>query len=358
MRIGIFHTTLPEPGRKPGGVEVYVERLARRLAGRGHSVKVFSFTPAPADAPYEHVRLRPSLMARSRAARLLVAPILLNRLDTSDLDVLHLHGDDWFLLWRRIPTVRTFHGSSLYESRTATSLKRRLSQALVYPLELLASRLATRSYAVAPGMPQLYRLHGLLHCGVDAGSNGSVSRSETPSVLFVGTWEGRKRGRLLAELFEREVRPRVPDAELWLVTDRGEQAAGVQVIHAPSDAELAELFERAWVFCLPSEYEGFGIPYIEAMSHGAAVVATANPGARYVLEEGRSGITVTDGELGGALVNVLTDEALRQRLVEAGARRAREFSWDSSLDAHAQAYETAISAWRERRGRAARRLHR
>ncbi|HKN94507.1 MAG TPA: glycosyltransferase family 4 protein [Thermoleophilaceae bacterium] len=357
MRIGIFHTTLPEPGRKPGGVEVYVERLARRLAGRGHRVKVFSFTAAPADAPYEHVKLRPSLMARSRAARLLVAPILLNRLDTADLDVLHLHGDDWFLLRRRLPTVRTFHGSSLYESRTATSLKRRLSQALVYPLELLASRLATRSYAVAPGMPRLYRLHGMLHCGVDS-SNGSLGRSETPSVLFVGTWEGRKRGRLLAELFEREVRPRVPDAELWLVADRGEPAAGVQVIRAPSDAELAELFERAWVFCLPSEYEGFGIPYIEAMSHGAAVVATANPGARYVLEEGRSGMTVTDGELAGALVEVLTDEALRRRLVEEGARRAREFSWDSSLASHEAAYEAAIAAWRAGRGRAARRFRR
>jgi glycosyltransferase involved in cell wall biosynthesis len=324
-------------------VEVYVERLARRLSDRGHAVKVFSFTPAPPGAPYEHVQLRPGLMARSKPARLLLAPFFLNRLDTSDLDVLHLHGDDWFFFRRRLPTVRTFHGSSLYEARTATSLKRRLSQALVYPLELLASRLATRSYAVAPGMPKAYRLHGMLHCGVDAGLGGSAARSESPSVLFVGTWEGRKRGRLLAELFAREVRPRVPEAELWLVSDRAEPGPGVRVIGRPSDAELAELYERAWVFCLPSEYEGFGIPYIEAMSHGAAVVASANPGAKYVLEEGKAGLTVGDAELGQAIVSVLTDEPLRRRLVEAGARRAPAFSWDASLDAHEAAYGEAVA---------------
>lgn len=346
MKIGIFHTTLPEQGRKPGGVEVYVERLARRLATRGHHVKVFSFTPGPPDAPFEHVQLRPRWIATRKPARLLAAPLLLNRVDTSGLDVLHLHGDDWFLLRRRLPTVRTFHGSALFEARTATSLKRRFSQALVYPLELLASRLATRSYAVAPGMPRLYRLNGMLHCGVDAASNAPSARSESPSVLFVGTWHGRKRGSLLADRFARDVRPRVPDAELWLVSDHGEPGAGLRLIERPSDTELERLYERAWVFCLPSVYEGFGIPYIEAMSHGAAVVTTPNPGASYVLEG--AGLTVSDAELGGAIVDILTNEELRRRLVEAGRERARAFSWDASLDAHETAYEEAAAAWRRR----------
>ena len=48
---------------------------------------------------------------------------------------------------------------------------------------------------------------------------------------------------------------------------------------------LIELYQQAWLFCLPSSYEGFGVPYIEAMSCGTPVVATPNAGAREVLEE-------------------------------------------------------------------------
>ena len=58
---------------------------------------------------------------------------------------------------------------------------------------------------------------------------------------------------------------------------------------ALSDADLIAAYQRAWVFCLPSDYEGFGIPYAEAMSCGLPVVATRNLGARYVTDEGRAG---------------------------------------------------------------------
>ena len=41
-----------------------------------------------------------------------------------------------------------------------------------------------------------------------------------------------------------------------------------------SDAELVDLYRSSWLFCLPSSYEGFGIPYAEAMANGCPVVAT------------------------------------------------------------------------------------
>jgi len=348
MRIGIFHSTLPENSRKPGGVEVFVHRLSQRLAMRGHHVHVFSFSPPPADAQYQHSRpLGPRTPTKLR--RMTTIPWNLNKLDTAGLDILHLHGDDWFFVRRDLPTIRSFYGSALYEARYATRWRRRTSQTVIFGLELLAARLATRSYSVGPGWPRLYRLSGVLDCGVELNEKSQHGRSKAPSLLFVGTWEGRKRGRFLYEVFSREVRTRLPDAELWMVSDEGFSGDGVTWIRRPSDEQLAQLYCRAWAFCLPSTYEGFGIPYIEAMAYGTPVVASPNVGARYVLNGGHTGLIIDDTKLGDALVRILSDAQLRSRLTQAGHTRANDFGWELVLDAHENAYRETLAAGVNRR---------
>lgn len=345
MRIGLFQRSLPEPDRKPGGVEVFVERLAGKLVERGHAVTVFSFVPAPAGAPFRYVRLEPAWAGRNRLAHLSVVPVVLNRIDTSALDVLHLHGDDWFFFRRRLPTVRTFHGSALLEARSAARWRRRLSQLAVFPLELMSSRLATASYSVAPGMPPGYRLRGTLGLGIDL-PNEDISRPDPPIILFVGTWTGRKRGRFLYETFKSYVQPRVPSAELWLVSDAAPvNTKGVRWLPRPTDTELSDLYRRAWVLCLPSTYEGFGMPYLEAMAHATPVIASPNTGSRFISDSGRAAWLAPDDSLGPSLVRLLGDSRARRRLAEAGRDRARAFSWDQMLDLHERAYELAISRW-------------
>jgi glycosyltransferase involved in cell wall biosynthesis len=117
----------------------------------------------------------------------------------------------------------------------------------------------------------------------------------------------------------------------------------------PTDAELLELYKRAWAFCLPSAYEGFGMPYAEAMAVGTPVVATPNPGARYVLDDGRAGLIVDEHALGYTLVELLTNLSLRSRLAAAGRKRVQEFSWTSVVRAHEHAYAEAIRDWDRRR---------
>ena len=341
MKVGIFHATLPEPGRKPGGVEQHVHRLAQELARAGHEVTVLSLTAAPADALYRHRILRSP--GKGEIARLTAVPILLNWADTSDMEVLHLHGDDWFYFRRRLPTVRTFHGFALEEARHATRLRRRARLGVTYPLEVLASRLATASYGGGEATVPGYRLDGVLSYAVHS-PDGAAAKSELPSVLFVGTWEGRKRGRFLRDAFEQHVLPVHPRAELWMVSDHCEPSPNVRWFQAPSDAELLGLFERAWAFCLPSTYEGFGIPYVEAMAAGTPVVATPNVGSRMILEDGKHGLMVADDELGPALARVLGEPELRAHFIEAGRRRKLDFTWKRVVEAHEAAYRAAISA--------------
>lgn len=342
----MFSSSLPEPGRKPGGVDVLVERLVAQLVRRGHEVRTYSYSPPPDGFAGRHEQLRPPSLAHRRLGRLIIVPALLNGLDTRGLDVLHLHGDDWFYVRRRLPTVRTFYGSALEEARSATRWRRRASQAAVFGLELIAARLATATYGLIPGDGSRYGERGALGCGVDPPPDPAPDRSAAPTVLFVGTWEGRKRGRFLAEVFTSHVLPVLPDAQLWMVSDTVCPGPGIRAYQCPSDAELLDLYRRAWAFCLPSTYEGFGIPYLEAMSAGTPVVATPNPGARHLLDGGRAGELVADPDLGGALVRVLSDPEYRQRLAERGRERAREFTWTAVVDAHERAYDDAIGRWR------------
>jgi glycosyltransferase involved in cell wall biosynthesis len=339
----MFHSRLPEEGIKPGGVSVFVHRLANALVQRDHDVTMFTHGGAPFDAAYGHRRLRPFRGADHRLSRQYVAPWLLNvRPFRSGYDVVHLHGDDWFYLRRQLPTVRTFYGSALYEALTATSTKRRVNQLVTFGLELTSRSLADAVYAIGTDSRAMYRADGILGTGVEVDPAGDAERHPTPVILFVGTWEGRKRGALLRDRFRDVIRPAVPDAELWMVADRAEEGDGVRWFHAPSDEELSALYRRAWAFCLPSRYEGLGMPYLEAMAHGVPVVASPNPGAQDVLGAGRWGRIVEDDQLGPALLELLTDPDLRRSLSDLGRERARDFAWDRVIADHEAAYALAI----------------
>lgn len=342
MRIGLFNADLPAPGRKPGGVSVLVHRLANALSMRGHAVWVYSYSPAPPERQYDHVQLHPARLAHSRLGRMFVVPFLLNGLRTDDLDVLHLYGDDWFFVRRRVPTLRTFSGSALYEAQSADRLRRKVSQYATFPLELLASRLATSAYGLGPGVPAVYKTSGELDIGFTPPKLNGQARSPSPAILFVGSWSGRKRGSLIFEAFVSAVRPALPEAELWMVSDDSLSAPGVRHIVTPADDELAALYQRAWVFCLPSTYEGFGMPYLEAMSYGTPVVASPNPGALHVLGNSGAGISVPDKHLGSTLVRVLEDARWRSDMGRAATARAGDFSWERVTSEHEAAYEAAI----------------
>ena len=105
------------------------------------------------------------------------------------------------------------------------------------------------------------------------------------------------------------------------------------------DSQLAALYRRAWLCVSPSSYEGFGLPYIEAMACGTAVVATPNPGSREVLGDAHPACLPADEAFGQTVLELLANERARRALEVDGLARARRFSLSTMLDRYEALFE-------------------
>jgi glycosyltransferase involved in cell wall biosynthesis len=121
----------------------------------------------------------------------------------------------------------------------------------------------------------------------------------------------------------------------------------VTTITGVSDAELASLYSRAEVAVVPSLYEGFSLPAIEAMSCGVPVVATTGGALPEVIgESGKTGVLVTPDDpeaLVVAIRGLLDDPAARARLGAAGRQRVMErFTWEVTARGTAACYDAIL----------------
>jgi glycosyltransferase involved in cell wall biosynthesis len=145
---------------------------------------------------------------------------------------------------------------------------------------------------------------------------------------------------------------RVPDARLVVMGSGPDRArldtlarrTGVEgavefLGHVPL-AEKARRMGEAWVLVQPSPKEGWGLTVVEAGACGTAVVAADSPGLRDSVRRDVTGLLVPYGDeaaLAEALVRVLTDSSVRERLAAGGLEWSARFTWPDcakrSLDA-------------------------
>jgi glycosyltransferase involved in cell wall biosynthesis len=167
-------------------------------------------------------------------------------------------------------------------------------------------------------------------------------RRRTPYFLFLGTIEPRKNLEVLLDAW-REVR-RLHSIDLVLAGRRRAdvpeiaEEPGLRLAGEVADTELAALYSGALALVYPSLYEGFGLPVLEAMQCGAAVIAS-----RAVREAAGDAALYADtlGELVAAMTRVAAGGDLAADLRERSLARAREFSWDRTAKLTRQVYEEA-----------------
>ena len=204
-----------------------------------------------------------------------------------------------------------------------------------------------------------------IHHGVDhaVASDDDVARTvealgiaDRPFVYWAGTLEPRKDVGVLVDAFARvvarlDVPHRLvlggPDGWLDGAGDAATRAAalGDRVrFTGPVDADrLRALYRGAEVFALPSRHEGFGMPVVEAMAQGTAVLASDLPVLREVGGAAARYAPVGDADAwADALGALLTDDAARASLGAAGTAHAAGFTWERSAREHLAVYRSVI----------------
>ena len=172
-------------------------------------------------------------------------------------------------------------------------------------------------------------------------------------ILFVGTISPRKNLSTLLKGFGRLLDQIKSDTRLVLVGSRGwrsemilEEIKNRSLTHMVSHLEgisnetLAHLYSAAGVLVLPSYYEGFGLPAVEAMACGCPVIASDRGALPEVVVD--AGLLLDPEDVDawvGAIESVLGDETLREHLIAAGKNQVKNYSWKATARKTLELYE-------------------
>jgi len=195
-------------------------------------------------------------------------------------------------------------------------------------------------------------------CGLDHERyHPGGEKTPHPSVLYVGRLRKYKGVDALLDAFAR-VRARLPEARLTVLGDGPHRSAlvarakklglGDSVVFTgfvPA-AEKVKQLQSSWVSALPSPKEGWGLTVVESNACGTPVVASRSPGLVDSVKDGESGLLVPHGDhvaLADAILSLLTDEELRQRLGRGGLTWAQRFTWERCAD---EAWQVAAACVR------------
>jgi glycosyltransferase involved in cell wall biosynthesis len=245
------------------------------------------------------------------------------------------------------PSLVTRHGNRFF--RRGTELARRHARLVLVPSEATAAECRGAGFD-----PDRLRI---VPWGVDPQpvTPADVDAVRTrlglqrPYVLFVGTVEPRKNlGGVIgavAGLAGRDLDLVIVGPDGWNEDLDGRLTAlagtgiGVHRLGFLPPRELLPLYAGAGAFCFPSVREGFGMPVLDAMAHGAPVVTSAGTATAEVA--GDAGLLVDPldtAAITAALASVLDDPARAEHLRAAGRERAAGFTWDRTAELTAAAY--------------------
>lgn len=371
MRILLDATAVPADR---GGVGRYVDELLPALARHGVELVVVC---QPRDAaatsvlvPAAEIISAPAPTAR-RPVRMAWEQVGLPRLVRSTgAQVVH---SPHYTMPRLagVPVVVTLHDATFFSHpdlhspvkarffRSAIRTAVRRAAGLVVPSR--ATRDEVRRFVGGRAEQFHVAYHGVdptVFHAVDAAAQGRVRASlgldDRPYVGFLGTLEPRKNVPALVRGWVRAVEGAADPPALVLAGGPGWDSSVDPAIAAvpahltvlrPGYLPLEDLpgfLSGARVLAYPSLGEGFGLPVLEAMACGAAVLTTRELSLPEVGGDAVAYCGTDEAGIAGALAALLADDTRRAELSVAAIARAALFTWDAAATVHLVAYEAAL----------------
>ncbi len=336
IRIAFFSKQLPLDS--PNGVSWQVHRLANALVRLGHEVTCFAGGGTPPDALYRHEKLE--FGSRKSIISKFLPAFIFSRIPTNSFDIVHYHGDD-YLSKGSHTRVRTFYGSAFFEACSATKLSRVAYQSLFYFFELISAFKKGHCVGISRITARvLPRISTIIDCGIDSAEYArNPIKTTEPSIVALGELYGRKRTIDVIHAFLTRVLPLFPTARLTVVGPLRYDHPSVDWFPFLSQAEMAALFSRSWLYCCASTYEGFGVPLIEAMAAGTIVVCIATKMPAEFLEHEKNALICSRKSLGACITRVFRDPALMHTIRENGAKTEVHYSIDAKALKYQELYQ-------------------
>ena len=324
-------------GRQRTGDETYVLNLLRALPQAAPDLRFAAVTRNPELVPdgIEPIKLAAGSQEWRMAWSL---PRLLRRLRPS---VAHFqHSLPLFAGGRSVLTV---HDLSFEREPELMPRRDRFMFKRVVPRSARrADRLIAVSERTKEDLADLYGIAedevAVIPHGVDPVFAPGKRLGEGGYLLVVGAVQRRKDPRAAVDAGNELGMPVVvvgPEREPALAREL--RRLGAELRGYVDHEELAKLYREASALVVPSRYEGFGLPVLEAMASGTPVVAAPDPALVEVA--GDAAVFADQGDLSGAILHALDR---RQALREAGFLRVTRFSWAGAAKRTAAVYRELL----------------
>ena len=186
-------------------------------------------------------------------------------------------------------------------------------------------------------------------------TNPNIRKIQNPYILFVSRIEHPNKNHVgLLHAFRTMLNKKKQSIQLVFVGEEGWRAEVVKktindldlnnyviLTGFVSDLELKTLYSKARALIMPSLYEGFGIPVIEAMSMGIPVACSDTSSLKEIAQDAAVVFDPEKNEeIVEALIKVLWDEKTREKLKEKGLKRASEFTWPEIANNTVELYKS------------------
>ena len=169
--------------------------------------------------------------------------------------------------------------------------------------------------------------------------------NKTKDVLFVGARTNYKRFDIAVKIVSK-----IPECRLVIIGGGNLTDDEKRIVEAElhgryekkgfiTNEELRHLYNSAFFLCYPSEYEGFGIPLLEAQACGCPVLCQNKSSIPEVVQESAIYIESSDLEKAVVSAKLLFDETVYSDYVSRGLENVKRYSWTKSANSHQQFYK-------------------